>query len=73
MTTLTGKTQSDLDSEAIQSQVLEIKNQLLILDITISRSVEDLYSYTNSTPYKSVQDVIDKKMALRKQLKELEG
>lgn len=46
------------------------KKELTELDITINRSTEDLYIMTGSTPYSSVQAVIDRKNELREILKQ---
>ena len=68
----TGKTQSDLDAQAKIDQVNSLKSDLASLDSVISRSTEDLYLATGSTPFPSVQTTIDKKNDLRKSIKQLE-
>lgn len=59
------------EEEINQERVEEIKAELEQLDVTINRATEDLYNLTNTTPYKSTKEVIDKKEALRAELKEL--
>lgn len=51
----------------------KIKEELEKLDQTINRATEDLYTLTNTTPYKSTQEVIKRKIELRKELKTLNG
>ena len=50
-----------------------IIRELSELDSIINRATEDLYAATGTTPYASVEEVIDKKEALRKELAELEA
>lgn len=50
-----------------------IVKQLEELDAIINRATEDLYVATKTTPYASVQEVIEKKEALRAELAELEA
>lgn len=59
------------EEEINQERVEEIKAELEQLDVTINRATEDLYNLTNTTPYKSTKEVIDRKEALRTELKEL--
>lgn len=62
------KTQEEINKERAE----EIKNELVILDTTINRATEDLYTLTNTTPYQKTADVIARKEELRQELKELE-
>ena len=48
-----------------------IKEELEELDKTINRATEDLYTLTETTPYQSTQEVINRKIELREQLKTL--
>ena len=63
------KTQEELNAE----KETEIKQELAELDITINRATEDLYNLTNTTPYESTQNVINRKIELREELKTLTG
>ena len=63
------KTQEELDEERTE----EIKAELVQLDITINRATEDLYDLTNTTPYETTQNVINRKKELREELKTLTG
>lgn len=49
----------------------KIKEKLNELDKTINRATEDLYTLTNTTPYQSTKEVINRKIELREQLKTL--
>ena len=51
----------------------KIKIELEELDKTINRATEDLYFLTNTTPYAKVQETIDRKIELRKDLQNLIG
>ena len=57
----------------MQKKETEIKQELAELDITINRATEDLYNLTNTTPYESTQNVINRKIELREELKTLTG
>lgn len=59
--------------ESNEERESEIKQELSELDFTINRATEDLYALTNITPYKNTQDVINRKIELRKELKTLNG
>ena len=59
------------NEELKQEQIMLIKQELSILDKTINRATEDLYIATNTSPYTSIQEVIDKKNELRKELRNL--
>lgn len=59
------------EEEINQERIVEIKTELNNLDTTINRATEDLYALTNTTPYKSTQEVIAKKEELRKELQNL--
>lgn len=48
-----------------------IKEELMELDKTINRATEDLYELTNTEPYKSTGEVIERKKELRQQLKNI--
>ena len=61
------KTQEELKQERAE----EIKSELSDLDITINRATEDLYALTNTAPYESTQEVINRKIELRNELKTL--
>lgn len=61
------KTQEEINEERAE----EIKNELVILDTTINRATEDLYTLTNTTPYQKTAEVIARKEELRQELKEL--
>lgn len=63
------KTQEELDEERTQ----EIKVELNSLDVIINRATEDLYDLTNTTPYETTQNVINRKKELREELKTLTG
>lgn len=63
------KTQEELDEERVE----EIKSELISLDDTINRATEDLYDLTNTKPYESTQNVINRKKQLREELKTLTG
>lgn len=58
------KTQEEINAERVE----EIKNELITLDDTINRATEDLYILTNTTPYETIQEVINKKEELRSEL-----
>lgn len=58
------KTQEEINAERVE----EIKNELITLDGTINRATEDLYKLTNTTPYETIQEVINKKEELRSEL-----
>lgn len=62
------KTQEEINKEREE----EIKNELVILDNTINRATEDLYTLTNTTPYQKTAEVIARKEELRQELKSLE-
>ena len=59
------------EEEIKQERIEEIKTELNDLDATINRATEDLYVLTETTPYKSIQEVIDRKEELRKELQNL--
>lgn len=61
------KTEEELSQERIE----EIKAELDTLDATINRATEDLYVLTNTTPYQSTQEVIERKEELRAELQNL--
>lgn len=61
------KTEEELNQERIE----EIKSELSNLDNTINRATEDLYTLTNTTPYQSTQEVIERKEELRAELQNL--
>ena len=63
------KTQEELNEERVE----EIKQELVKLDSTINRATEDLYELTDTTPYTTIQDVINQKETLREELRELQG
>lgn len=63
------KTQEEIDNERVE----EIKSELTDLDTTINRATEDLYTLTKTTPYASTQQVINRKIELREELKTLTG
>ena len=50
-----------------------IKIRLATLDETINRPTEDLYELTNTTPYETVQKVIEEKKELREELQKING
>ena len=54
-----------------KDKIKAIKMELTKLDNTINRATEDLYVLTNTTPYTTIQEVINKKEELRKELQEL--
>ena len=62
------KTQEEINEERVE----EIKNELVILDDTINRATEDLYTLTKTTPYEKTAEVIQRKEELRQELKSLE-
>jgi hypothetical protein len=70
---LTGKTQADLDAQAKAASIAVLKAELASLDLIIPRSTEDLYAAMGATPYPAVQAAIDKKTALRTQIKQAGG
>ena len=49
----------------------KIKDELEMLDNTINRATEDLYTLTETTPYESTKNVINRKIELRQQLKNI--
>ena len=49
-----------------KERIEEIKTELDTLDTTINRATEDLYVLTNTTPYQSTQEVIERKEELIK-------
>lgn len=59
------------EEEINQERVEEIKAELEQLDVTINRATEDLYVLTDTIPYKSTQEVIDRKEELRAELKKI--
>lgn len=61
------KTEEELKHE----KIAEIKEELQELDKTINRATEDLYDLTETTPYESTAQVIERKKELRQQLKNL--
>lgn len=61
------KTEEELKEERVE----EIKTELSNLDNTINRATEDLYTLTETTPYESTQNVINRKIELRNELKTL--
>ena len=61
------KTEEEIKEERIE----EIKSELNGLDGTINRATEDLYSLTNTMPYQTTLEVINKKEELRKELQTL--
>lgn len=61
------KTEEEIKEEKVE----EIKSELNSLDSTINRATEDLYVLTNTTPYTTIQEVINRKEELRKELQEL--
>ena len=63
----TPKTEEEITEERIE----EILQELTSLDSTINRATEDLYVLTNTTPYTTVQETINRKEELRKELQEL--
>jgi len=67
----TGKTQDDLNAQTKSNTIATLKTQLSALDSIIPRSLEDLYTATNQTPYPTVQTTIDTKNNIRTQLKAL--
>lgn len=52
-----------------EQRVNEIKIELNNLDTIINRATEDLYTLTEITPYESIQNVINRKIELRNELK----
>lgn len=63
----TPKTQEEIRLE----KETAIKKRLAMLDENINRPTEDLYELTNTTPYETVQKVIEEKKGLRSELQEL--
>lgn len=61
------KTEEEVNQEKIEG----IKAELNKLDNTINRATEDLYVLTNTTPYTTIQETINRKEELRKELQEL--
>ena len=61
------KTQKEINAERIK----EIHLALEELDQIINRATEDLYSATNTIPYTNVQEAIEHKEKLRRELQEL--
>ena len=61
------------EEEIKQERVEKIHEELNTLDTTINRATEDLYVLTNTTPYQTIQEVINKKEELRKELHSLAG
>lgn len=59
------------EEEIKEKRMKEIKEELVMLDATINRATEDLYTLTKSTPYQSTKEVIDKKEKLRLELQNL--
>ena len=59
------------EQEIKQEKIEEIKAELNSLDTTINRATEDLYVLTNTTPYTTIQETINRKEELRKELQEL--
>lgn len=57
------------DEELNQERIEEIRTELNNLDTIINRATEDLYTLTEITPYESIQDVINRKIELRNELK----
>lgn len=49
----------------------KIKEELEELDKIINRATEDLYELTDTKPYKSTEEVIERKKELRQQLKNI--
>lgn len=60
-----------LKDEFRKTEEEKIKEELKELDKTINRATEDLYALTNTTPYQSTKEVINRKIELREQLKTL--
>lgn len=60
-----------LKAEFRKTEEEKIKEELEELDKTINRATEDLYTLTKTTPYQSTQEVINRKIELREQLKTL--
>lgn len=54
-------------------RIQKIKDELTELDTIINRATEDLYVAMDTTAYVSVQEVIDRKNALRAELAALEA
>jgi succinylglutamate desuccinylase len=57
--------------ELTMTEEEKILKELKELDTIISRPTEDLYTLTNTTPYKSTQEVIERKEELRLELQNL--
>ena len=60
-----------LKKEFSMTKEEKIKEELQELDKTINRATEDLYDLTETTPYASTQEVINRKIELRNELKTL--
>lgn len=60
-----------LKPEFAMSNEEKILKELKELDTVINRATEDLYVLTDTTPYKSTQEVIDRKEELRTELKKI--
>ena len=63
------KTESEIKEEREKA----IKEELNELDNTINRATEDLYVLTETTPYETIQKVINRKIELREELQTLTG
>lgn len=61
------KTEEEMNKEKEE----KIKEELEELDKTINRATEDLYELTDTKPYKSTEEVIERKKELRQQLKNI--
>lgn len=59
------------EEEIKQERIEDIHEELTSLDATINRATEDLYVLTNTTPYTTIQETINRKEELRKELQEL--
>lgn len=57
-----------LKREFTMTEEEKILEELQELDKTINRATEDLYELTEVTPYKSTQNVINRKIELRNEL-----
>lgn len=60
-----------LKPEFRKTEEEKIKEELEELDKTINRATEDLYELTDTKPYKSTEEVIERKKELRQQLKNI--
>ena len=60
-----------LKDEFRKTEEEKIKEELKELDKTINRATEDLYELTDTKPYKSTEEVIERKKELRQQLKNI--